>query len=87
MVCAEIGTSLQGAFAYHLFPNTVVLEEKGRPQNDGVLLVATQCLCTLLTEVPHFNFRSNIIGVLVPLTTNTRYPNVSFSIALRPWVK
>ena len=29
-------------------------------------MTALQCLCDLLKNVPHFNFRTNIMAVLVP---------------------
>lgn len=30
-------------------------------------LTALQCFCDLLMNVPHFNFRTNIVAVLVPM--------------------
>ena len=30
------------------------------------MLVTVQCMCDLLTSVPHFNFHTNLIAVLVP---------------------
>jgi len=30
------------------------------------MLVAVQCMCDLLTSLPHFNFHTNLIAVLVP---------------------
>ncbi|XP_028414221.1 nucleolar complex protein 3 homolog [Dendronephthya gigantea] len=32
----------------------------------GLPMIALQCLCDLLKNVPHFNFRTNIMAVLVP---------------------
>jgi hypothetical protein len=51
----------------------VTLEKGG---NKGVLLVAVRGLCTLLQDVPHFNFRSNIIATLVPLMAEIDHPEV-----------
>ncbi len=55
-----------------LFP--VTLEKGG---NKSVVLVAVRALCTLLQEAPHFNYRSNIIETLIPLMTETAFPEVS----------
>ena len=30
------------------------------------MLVTVQCMCDLLISVPHFNFHTNLIAVLVP---------------------
>lgn len=30
------------------------------------MLVAVQCMCDLLTSLPHFNYHMNLIAVLVP---------------------
>ena len=30
------------------------------------MLVAVQCMCDLLTSLPHFNFHTNLVAVLVP---------------------
>ena len=32
----------------------------------SVMLVAVQCMCDLLTSLPHFNFHTNLVAVLVP---------------------
>ena len=32
----------------------------------SLMLVTVQCMCDLLTSVPHFNFHTNLIAVLVP---------------------
>ncbi|XP_015748933.1 PREDICTED: nucleolar complex protein 3 homolog [Acropora digitifera] len=32
----------------------------------GLIMVAVQCMCDLLTSLPHFNFHTNLVAVLVP---------------------
>lgn len=34
--------------------------------SESVMLVAVQCMCDLLTSLPHFNFHTNLVAVLVP---------------------
>jgi hypothetical protein len=57
----------------HSLVSSATLEKGG---NKSVLLVAVRGLCTLLQDVPHFNFRSNIIATLVPLMAEIDHPEV-----------
>lgn len=34
--------------------------------SEGLIKVAVQCMCDLLTSLPHFNFHTNLVAVLVP---------------------
>ncbi|KAK2563907.1 Nucleolar complex protein 3-like protein [Acropora cervicornis] len=34
--------------------------------SQGLIMVAVQCMCDLLTSLPHFNFHTNLVAVLVP---------------------
>lgn len=34
--------------------------------SEGLIMVAVQCMCDLLTSLPHFNFHTNLVAVLVP---------------------
>lgn len=34
--------------------------------SEGLMLVAVQCMCDLLISLPHFNFHTNLVAVLVP---------------------
>ncbi|PFX31070.1 Nucleolar complex protein 3-like [Stylophora pistillata] len=37
-----------------------------KSSSESLMLVTVQCMCDLLTSVPHFNFHTNLIAVLVP---------------------
>lgn len=37
-----------------------------KTSSESLMLVTVQCMCDLLTSVPHFNFHTNLIAVLVP---------------------
>lgn len=44
--------------------------------------VALQCLCTLLVEVTHFNFRTNIMGAVVGRLSKKSWDEVLLSFLL-----
>jgi hypothetical protein len=46
--------------------NYIYFLEHFSPFFQGLPMIALQCLCDLLKSVPHFNFRTNIMAVLVP---------------------
>ncbi|KAM7444886.1 Nucleolar complex protein 3 [Porites harrisoni] len=50
--------------------NQKTTSSNGVPQknvaSESVMLVAVQCMCDLLTSLPHFNFHTNLVTVLVP---------------------
>lgn len=47
-------------------------------------MIALNCLCDLFINVPHFNFRTNIMAVLVPMmndkSANGQVVYLSYSI-------
>jgi len=51
--------------------------EPGTPDN-GLADVAIACACTLLNSVPHFNFRSDLLAILVR-KLSSRHLDVSFA--------
>ncbi|XP_014661540.1 PREDICTED: nucleolar complex protein 3 homolog [Priapulus caudatus] len=41
-------------------------EQLPKTTRHGLAVIAVKCLCSLLTALPHFNYRLNIITVLIP---------------------
>lgn len=56
--------------------------KKARQQGPSVQSVAITCACTLLTSVPHFNFRGDLIKILVG-KLSTRQRDDDFTKCLR----
>lgn len=49
----------------------------GAKARRSLMQVAMRCMCTLLVEVPHFNFRSNIILLVVPRMNDARNEDIA----------
>ena len=44
---------------------------------NGMMNIAVKCMCILLVEVPHFNYRSNIVQVVVPRMNKKKNPEIA----------
>ncbi len=47
------------------------VEKHVHSENRALYLIAARCMCELLTAHPEFNFRSNIISLIVPLMNSS----------------
>jgi len=54
---------IKGYFKYKKL--NIKESEKKQNESKSLLLIAVQCLTELLTNVPHFNFRINILTAVV----------------------
>ncbi|KAI1393725.1 nucleolar complex-associated protein 3 [Hypoxylon trugodes] len=52
-------------------------------RGQSIASVAITCACTLLTSVPHFNFRSDLIKILVGKLSSRRHPDDDFNKCLQ----